>query len=96
MSEGVLSGGRSEWIYAIPGVLALFGAAISHGRNAQRLDSLEEDVKKVVQLKETVGRLDERTKRTESDVKEIKSNVNLLVQKMLDDGRAHRNQSRSQ
>lgn len=72
---------------AVPGVLALAGAAVSHGRTQARLKAVEKDVQTAKDLGEKVARIDERTIATASSVKDIKGNVDRLVEHLLTEPR---------
>lgn len=72
---------------AVPGLAALVGVAVSHGRQVQRLDAVERDVQTVKNLGEQVTRIDERTKNTDKNVSDMKADVSKLTDHLLEEGR---------
>lgn len=74
-------------IGAVPGVAAIVGVAVSHGRQAQRFDAMERDVQTVKNLGEQVTRIDERTKNTDENVKKIEGNVAKITDHLLEEAR---------
>lgn len=73
---------------AIPGVVALIGCAVGYGRLVQRLQTVERDLAEVKDLKEKVSAIDERTKNTQADVRDVKTDVGRLVEHMLGEQRS--------
>lgn len=71
-----------EALSAIPGVLALVGAALGIGRASQRLRTLELRVNELTDLKDTVTRIDERTKQAREDHKQLRDEVRLGNEKL--------------
>ncbi len=67
-----------------PGVLALAGSLIGFGRLTQRLKAVEDDVHEMKAVVAQVGVIEERTKNTAEDVKEIRSGMSSLTQTLLD------------
>lgn len=67
------------------GVLGLLGAAVGYGKLQQRLVTVERDVQGFRQLAEQVARIDERTRATASDVKDVKDAVSDLTRNLLYD-----------
>lgn len=79
-----------NWLSAIPGVIALFGAAAAYGSMRARMAQLEKDMEPVKKLAQDVARIDERTKLTQGDVKDVKESVERLVTRFLDEDRTFR------
>lgn len=67
-------------IGAIPGFLALLGAAVGYGRIVQRLSRVEQDVADMKRMGETVARIDERTKGTDQNVQNLRQAVDRFVE----------------
>ncbi len=66
----------------MPGVLALIGAALGIGRASQRLRTLETRVNELSDLKDTVTRIDERTKQAAEAHKQLRDEVREGNQKL--------------
>lgn len=60
---------------AIPGLVALAVALIGIGRASQRLRTLEKRMDEVAELKDTVSRIDERTKQAKEDHRILREEV---------------------
>ncbi len=71
-------------IGAVPGLLALAGSLVGFGRLTQRLIRVEKDVDEMKAAVAQIGAMDERTKNTAEDVKEIRSGLGGLTQTLLD------------
>lgn len=69
---------------AVPGVIALIGAAVGHGRTMQRINAVEADVHELKGLNVTVARIDERTKAAADDMKAVREDISTLVMGAMD------------
>ena len=81
-------------ISAIPGLVALVGAAVGHGRTMQRLATVERDVSDVRDLKSQVTRIDERTLNTDRNVTSMKDDLATVTEHLLSAGRSFIEQPR--
>lgn len=68
-----------ELISAVPGVLALVGAAMGYARLQQRMIAVEKDVEKVGEIEKKVAAIDERTAGQEKNIDHIRDQVDRLV-----------------
>lgn len=71
----------------VPGVLALVGASVGYGAMRNQVKNLKIDVDKLDDLAPKVSRIDERTLNTDSAVREMKGQVDRLVDHMLNERR---------
>jgi hypothetical protein len=82
-------------VAAVPGGLALFGAAVGYGRLQQRLigmdtriDAMDEKVTKLETMSNDMARIDERTKATDDNVREVKDSLRTITDHLLSEARA--------
>lgn len=71
------------------GVLGLLGAAVGYGRLQQRLLTVEHDVGKLGDLTSKVSRIDERTKNTDVNVRDLKESIGDLTRALLSGPQRH-------
>lgn len=67
----------------VSGVVALAGALVGYGRLQQRLNTVERDLAKLSELSDKVTRIDERTKNTDENVRELKGSMQELTSALL-------------
>lgn len=73
---------------AVPGLLALLGAAVGYGRLTQRLATVETKMTKVENLANDVARIDERTLNTAKGVEAIDGKLTVVTEHLLSEARA--------
>jgi hypothetical protein len=81
---------------AAPGVIALVGAAIGYGQLKQRLVEVEKDTAKIADYGEQLARIDERTRNTDSAVRDMRGDVARLVETLVTDPAVRFRQDRLQ
>jgi uncharacterized protein HemX len=85
----------STLLAAVPGALALGGALVGYGRLQQRLigmdsriDQMDEKVTKLETMQTDLARVDERTKGTDENVREVKNSLQTITDHLLSEARA--------
>lgn len=68
---------------AIPGLLALAGSLIGFGRLTQRLQNVERDMAEMKVVTAKVGVIEERTKNTDENVKNIRDSLSTMTETLL-------------
>lgn len=68
---------------AIPGILALAGSLIGFGRMTQRLQTVERDVGEMKVVTAKVAVIEERTKNTDDNVKEVRNTLAAVTETLL-------------
>lgn len=75
-----------EFVSGVPGVLALVGAAVGYGRSMQKIKTIEVETRPIVRITQQIARIDERTKGTAEQVKDVKAQVDRIVERFLPHG----------
>jgi len=76
-----------QWIAAIPGAAALVGVGVTYGVMRQRVRNLEDSVKDFPAMRESFGRLDERTSNLVKTTEKMDTKLDTIIANMLTDAR---------
>lgn len=72
-----------EGLAYLPGGAALVGVAMGYGGLRQQVKSLKADVDKIGELEPKVTRIDERTKNTDQTMRDMRGQLNRLVEHVI-------------